>query len=189
MQDAVVAELESMAEPPAREQALSLLVALAGRAAGRVHVLELKHRAYSPEEEVEMLSMLQTSEGDTEEEGRDLDGGDTKGRLPLVELNSRFYGHIGIGSPPQQEEVIYDTGSDVAWVYHKECQHCPHRLTFDPQASSTLEDRKRHFTITYGTGATEGPSVIDKVAMGDLTVQRQIIGLAQIGRASCRERV
>jgi len=149
--------------------------------AGRVHVVELKHRPYSPDEEAEMLSLLQTSEGDSERaENTDLEAtSNEKGRLPLVQLNSRFYGEIGIGSPPQREEVIYDTGSDVAWVYHKECQHCPHRMKFDPKQSTSLVDRNRHFTITYGTGATEGPSVVDKVAMGDLEVQKQIIGLAQ----------
>jgi len=169
------------------------LAAFVGLALGRVHVVELKHRPYSPEEEVEVLSLLQTSEstavadgGDALGESADLETdaeseseSKPSGRLPLVQLNSRFYGEIGIGSPPQNEEVIWDTGSDVAWVYHKECQHCPHRMKFDPSASSSLVDRNRHFTITYGTGATEGPSVVDKVAMGDLEVQKQIIGLAQ----------
>jgi hypothetical protein len=157
-----------------------LALALAG-AAGDVHVVELRHRPYSAEEEEAVLSLLQTSEGGAEvvEDSDDTVAADGNGKLPLVQLNSRFYGHIGIGSPPQEVEVIYDTGSDIPWVYHKECQHCPNRWKFDPQASSTVEDRKRHFTITYGTGATEGPSVIDKVAMGDLEVQHQIIGLAK----------
>ena len=79
------------------------------------------------------------------------------GRLPMVQLNSRFYGEIGIGTPPQMEEVIYDTGSDVAWFYHRDCTHCANRLKFDPQRSSTCRDRARPFEIQYGTGATGGP--------------------------------
>jgi len=64
--------------------------------AGRVHVVELKHRPYSPDEEAEMLSLLQTSEGDSERaENTDLEAtSNEKGRLPLVQLNSRFYGEM-----------------------------------------------------------------------------------------------
>ena len=100
------------------------------------------------------------------------------GRLPMVQLNSRFYGEIGIGTPPQMEEVIYDTGSDVAWFYHRDCTHCANRLKFDPQRSSTCRDRARPFEIQYGTGATGGPSYLDTISIGDLRVPDHPIGLA-----------
>ena len=96
----------------------------------------------------------------------------------MVQLNSRFYGEIGIGTPPQMEEVIYDTGSDVAWFYHRDCTHCANRLKFDPQRSSTCRDRARPFEIQYGTGATGGPSYLDTISIGDLRVPDHPIGLA-----------
>ena len=76
----------------------------------------------------------------------------------------RFYGEIGIGSPPQSEEVIWDTGS-TPWVYHKECR-LPAPDEVWPVGVELARRPEPHFTITRH-GATEGPSVVDKVAMGD----------------------
>ena len=131
---------------------LVLLAAALQSAAAEVHVVPLSYRHFSEEEEFEMLTLLhpevaatkaaflQTSEGGA--------AAPTAGRLPMVQLNSRFYGEIGIGTPPQMEEVIYDTGSDVAWFYHRDCTHCANRLKFDPQRSSTCRDRARPFEFT-----------------------------------------
>ena len=162
-----------------------LLLASCAAAQRAVHVVPLSYREHTPEEEAALLahlhpevaaakgveapSLLQTAEGNSPT---------TSGRLPMVQLNSRFYGEIGIGTPPQMEEVIYDTGSDVAWFYHRDCTHCANRLKFDPQRSSTCRDRARPFEIQYGTGATGGPSYLDTISIGDLRVPDHPIGLA-----------
>ena len=125
-----------------------LVLFFMSHAAAVVHVVPLSYREHTPEEEAALLahlhpevaaakgveapSLLQTAENTN---------GGASGRLPMVQLNSRFYGEIGIGTPPQMEEVIYDTGSDVAWFYHRDCTHCANRLKFDPQRSSTCRDR------------------------------------------------
>ena len=83
----------------------------------------------------------QTKESDATESA------DGVAKLPLVELNSRFYGQIDLGHPAQRGEVIYDTGSDVAWIYGKDCKHCDNRLKYDPELSETKRDRERDFTI------------------------------------------
>ena len=92
-------------------------------------------------------------------------------KLPLVQLNSRFYGSIELGNPPQSEEVIYDTGSDVAWVYHKDCKHCANRLKYDPALSQTNRNRDRDFTIQYGTGGVYGIVSRDTLGLGPLSVK------------------
>ena len=162
-----------------------LILLFVSHATAVVHVVPLSYREHTPEEEAALLahlhpevaaakgveapSLLQTAEGNSPT---------TSGRLPMVQLNSRFYGEIGIGTPPQMEEVIYDTGSDVAWFYHRDCTHCANRLKFDPQRSSTCRDRARPFEIQYGTGATGGPSYLDTISIGDLRVPDHPIGLA-----------
>ena len=161
-----------------------VLLLLGSYVAAVVHVVPLSYREHTPEEEAALLahlhpevaaakgveapSLLQTAENTN----------GASGRLPMVQLNSRFYGEIGIGTPPQMEEVIYDTGSAVAWFYHRDGTHCANRLKFDPQRSSTCRDRARPFEIQYGTGATGGPSYLDTISIGDLRVPDHPIGLA-----------
>lgn len=99
-------------------------------------------------------------------------------QLPFLQLNARFYGEIGVGTPVQKFEVIFDTGSDVFWVYDHRCQHCNNRQKFVQAKSSTYKDRKVHFTVKYGTGETGGDTGLDKVTVGDLEVDDQVFGTA-----------
>ncbi|CAN6224868.1 unnamed protein product [Urochloa humidicola] len=46
---------------------------------------------------------------------------------------------VGLGTPPRQFTVEFDTGSDLSWVQCKPCNHCyeQHDPLFDPSKSST----------------------------------------------------
>merc|ERR1711935_743532 len=99
--------------------------------------------------------------------------------LPKVELTPRFYGIFGAGTPRQDFEVVYDTGSDVAWVYGDKCTNCNGRQKFVGSKSSSLVKRDKAFTIQYGTGDTGGDTVQETLHVGDLEVDKQVLGIVK----------
>jgi len=94
--------------------------------------------------------------------------------------NAQYYGEVRIGSPPQEFEVVYDTGSADTWVPGTSCAanslNCGGKNVFDETASTSFStpvftDGENtvdvRFTIEYGSGKVEGTYGVDKVTIGD----------------------
>ncbi|CAD5231111.1 unnamed protein product [Bursaphelenchus okinawaensis] len=92
-------------------------------------------------------------------------------------LNNRndveYRGRMTLGTPPQEFNVVFDTGSDILWVPQQGCQSsgplvkkCPSTDVYNPSASSTAENTGDTFFIEYGTGSARGLYYKDIFAFG-----------------------
>lgn len=88
--------------------------------------------------------------------------------------NSQYYGEISLGSPAQNFEVIFDTGSSDLWVASKNCDSsCGRHAKYDATKSSTYVANGTSFDIMYGSGPVSGYQSIDNMDMGGLVVKNQ----------------
>jgi saccharopepsin len=93
-------------------------------------------------------------------------------------MDAQYYGPIYLGSPRQEFNVIFDTGSSNTWVPSKECSSlaCLLHRRYDSDKSSTFVANRTEFKIRYGTGAVEGFVSHDSMEIGGLTIQDQGFG-------------
>jgi hypothetical protein len=89
--------------------------------------------------------------------------------------NSQYYGEISLGTPPQDFEVIFDTGSSDLWVAGIKCDNtCGRHNRYDSSQSSTYVANGTSFDIMYGSGPVSGFQSIDTLDMGGIIVQNQM---------------
>lgn len=91
-----------------------------------------------------------------------------------------YYGNIALGSPGQELQVIFDTGSSDLWVPSSSCgKSCKGLDHYDGSASSTYESTSTPFAIEYADGDTvSGYAAFDALHWAGLNVTRQ--GFAEI---------
>ena len=65
-----------------------------------------------------------------------------------------YFGTLGIGTPPQNFSVIFDTGSANVWVPGLRCNtfRCGRRPRYNCTASATCERTNSGLGIRFGTG-------------------------------------
>ncbi|KAI8638840.1 aspartic peptidase domain-containing protein [Parasitella parasitica] len=96
---------------------------------------------------------------------------------------SGYYGEISIGLPPQNFNVIFDTGSSDLWVVSSQCTSnvCKSHQKFDLHSSNTYqeseEDNEGVVQVEYGTGSIQGHVGTDVVALAnnEIVLQDQVI--------------
>ncbi|KAG2684340.1 hypothetical protein I3760_10G072600 [Carya illinoinensis] len=91
-------------------------------------------------------------------------------------LDAQYYGEIGIGTPPQNFTVIFDTGSANLWVPSAKCYFsvaCFFHAKYKSSESSTYRKNGTSAAIQYGTGAISGFFSCDNVKVGDRVVMNQ----------------
>ena len=89
--------------------------------------------------------------------------------------NAQYFGTLKVGTPPQEFEVIFDTGSSDLWVPSLTCtsnsMNCASKTTFDKTKSSSYSNvslgAKTDFDITYGSGEVRGTYGVDRVTLAD----------------------
>ncbi|XGW09698.1 hypothetical protein V3C99_011736 [Haemonchus contortus] len=89
--------------------------------------------------------------------------------LPLIySSNMAYYGIIHIGTPPQQFQVQFDTGSANLWVPCMGCKDeaCQKHRQFDCQKSTTCNGTKNQFEVEYSSGIIQANIDYDIVCFG-----------------------
>ncbi|XP_066127550.1 napsin-A isoform X1 [Saccopteryx bilineata] len=113
-------------------------------------------------------------------------GAPSPGGKPFVPLsnfmNVQYYGNIGLGTPPQNFSVVFDTGSSNLWVPSKRCHllslPCWFHHRFDSKASSSFKTNGTKFAIQYGKGQLSGVLSEDKLTIGGITGTSVVFGEA-----------
>ncbi|KAF0906756.1 hypothetical protein E2562_012569 [Oryza meyeriana var. granulata] len=91
-------------------------------------------------------------------------------------LNAQYFGQIGVGCPPQNFTVVFDTGSSNLWVPSAKCIFslaCYFHPKYESRSSSTYKENGTPASIHYGTGSIHGYFSEDQVTIGDLVVNNQ----------------
>ncbi|CAI9166997.1 unnamed protein product [Rangifer tarandus platyrhynchus] len=100
---------------------------------------------------------------------------------PLRNIQDMLYvGNITIGTPPQEFQVVFDTGSSDLWVPSVFCTSptCSSHVLFRHLESSTFRPKNKTFIVEYSSGRMKGVVARDTVRIGDLVITDQEFGLS-----------
>eukprot|EP00750_Incisomonas_marina_P002254 INCI12174.1.p1 GENE.INCI12174.1~~INCI12174.1.p1 ORF type:complete len:367 (-),score=37.95 INCI12174.1:589-1689(-) len=95
-------------------------------------------------------------------------------RLTNVQ-NTQYIGAIGIGTPPQAVNVIFDTGSANLWVTSSLCREstCLSHPSFDAHKSSSYQRIGYGIHVKFGTGKIEGFMSEDTFSVANIVIPGQ----------------
>jgi hypothetical protein len=84
--------------------------------------------------------------------------------------DSEYYGQISVGTPKQNFEVIYDTGSSNLWVPNKKPSFISRKHVYKHEKSSSYVTNGTTFNIEYGSGPVSGFYSKDTMTLGPYAV-------------------
>merc|ERR550539_190682 len=88
--------------------------------------------------------------------------------------DAQYYGQISVGTPPQNLEVVYDTGSSNLWVSQIKPSILSKHHYYQHDKSSTYVANGTVFKIQYGSGPVAGYYSRDSVHIGDYTLDNYL---------------
>jgi hypothetical protein len=123
----------------------------------------------------------------------------------LDEGSGEYFVRVGVGSPPTEQYLVVDSGSDVIWVQCKPCSQCYAQADplFDPASSSTFSavscgsaicrmlpgsgcggsDDRCQYEVSYGDGSdTKGVLALETLTVGGTAVEGVAIGCGHRNR-------
>lgn len=92
--------------------------------------------------------------------------------------NAQYFGTIKVGTPSQEFQVVFDTGSSNLWVPGNACDGpCRGKSLFNAGTSNSFIGYKNKFYIRYGSGPVSGKFAEDTVTLGEIVVPKQKLGV------------
>ena len=88
--------------------------------------------------------------------------------------DAQYYGAVNVGTPAQQLEVIYDTGSSNLWVSDIKPGFFSKHHYYQHAKSSTYVANNSIFNIRYGSGPVSGFYSRDTVAIGEYKLEKYL---------------
>ncbi|KAF9202351.1 hypothetical protein BGZ49_007480 [Haplosporangium sp. Z 27] len=84
--------------------------------------------------------------------------------IPAINSDVSYMITVGLGTPAQNVNLIFDTGSSDLWVQ---------KANYNPSKSSTSKSLGETFSIQYGSGSTKGNEYTDIATIGGLTFKQE----------------
>jgi len=94
----------------------------------------------------------------------------------LAQGSASYYGTVSLGTPAQNFDFDFDTGSSNFWVTSSECTNCPFSGGYDHKKSTSYKANGRAFEIQYGEGQVSGFLSEDTTKIAGLTAPGIVFG-------------
>jgi hypothetical protein len=94
-------------------------------------------------------------------------------------MGTEYFGKINVGSPAQEFNALFDTGSSNAWVIGAGCNSdsCDPHNKFHSSRSTTFRRIGDTFRLEYANGKCNGHLGSDRFRVGGLDIPSQTIGV------------
>ncbi|KAH9989582.1 acid protease [Russula vinacea] len=106
------------------------------------------------------------------------DNSSAPGTIPLANHTFMWSGTIQVGTPSKEYSVDFDTATADLILFGSSCPSCQGHNTYDPSQSSSANDLKTPFNLTYSLGNIAGDMVTDSVTVGGFEVSNETLGVA-----------